>query len=272
MELASTPVRKKRSTTPKSPVAGQLSKFLNSKTPKTAIDLMLICATVGENHWDTLLTEDVVELISSASDLEEKFLTALCKQPGQPFAHLVIDAYLSKSKKESVNNFFSADSLKKRNHPASLCLYGASFSSANGQNLTKVFEVLVKHGLCVDTIVSRNISDIERAASLGHRALLKIVTPHLTSFPEEVIRSILLRSMHPIESISILVDECGVSLSNFSSPKMLSIAKQDARCYISARLSRLSRIPEAELKEDEGADDYLFDIDKANSQEIFEDA
>lgn len=270
MDLALQPVRKKRSTTPKSPVAGQLSKFLNSPTPKTAIDLMLICATVGENHWDTLLTQDVVQMIAGSPEIEEKFLTALCKQPGQPFAHSVMDAYLRNSSPQRVSEFLSTDSLKRRNHPATLCLYGASFSSVNGQNLTKVFEVLIKHGLCVDTVVTRNISDIERAASLGHRALLKIVAPHLTRFPEEVVRSILLKSMHPIESISILIDECGVSISNFCSPKMLSIAKQDARCYINARLSRMKRIPESELREDEISDDYLFEIDKLHAQEIVE--
>lgn len=265
MEATITPVRKKRSGTPKSPVASQLSRFFNSRSPKSAIDLMLACATIGENHWDTLLDKDTVDLIASSPELEEKFLSALCKQPGLPYAHFVMGCYLKHMDKNSLAKLFSTEALKKRNHPASVCLYGASFSSVSGQNLTKVFEQLLIHGLSADDITDRNISDVARAASLGHKDLLKILIPRLTTLPEDIIRAIFERSMHPIESISIMVDDCGVPLTAFTTPKMLAIAKRDPRCYISARLSRQKRIPEAIFKDDDSDD--LFEPDRCITQE-----
>jgi hypothetical protein len=265
METTLTPVRKKRSGTPKSPVAPQLSRFFNTRSPKSAIDLMIACATIGENHWDTLLDKDTVDLIASAPELEEKFLAALCKQPGLPFAHCVMGSYLKHMNKDSIAKLFSTEALKKRNHPASVCLYGASFSSTSGQNLTKVFEQLLVHGLSADDITDRNISDVARAASLGHKDLLKILIPRLTTLPDEIIRAIFERSMHPIESISTLVDECGVPLTAFTTPKMLALAKREPRCYISARLSRQRRIPEAVFKDDDSDD--LFEPDRCNNQE-----
>jgi len=269
METITTPVRKKRSTTPKSPVAPQLSRFLNNRTPKSAIDLMVACATLGENHWDTLLDKDTVELIASSPALEEKFLTTLCKQPGLPYAHFVMGAYLRHLEQSSLERLFSAESLKRRNHPASICLYGASFSSAGGQNLTKVFEQLLIHGLSADTITDRNLSDVARAASLGHKDLLKVLVPRLTHLPDDVIRAIFERSMHPIDSISILIDECAVPLSVFTNPKMLALAKREPRYYISARLSRQKRIPEILFKDDDSDD--LFEPDRFLDEEILED-
>jgi hypothetical protein len=257
MELKTVIPAKKRSGNPKSPTAGQLARYLNTKTSKAAVDLMIMCAVVGDNYWETLLDYETVQKISETPDLEDKFITALCKQPGQPFAHEVVNAYFKHISDEAKAIFFSEAALKRRSHPASLCMYGASFSSESGLNLTKVLAQLINHGLSADFIVNRNMADIERAASLGHRALLKIITPRLSIFPEEVIRSILTKSMHPIISISILVDECGVPLVAFSSQKMISIAKQEARCYINARLSRAKRIPEAEIKDDDSSEDHV---------------
>jgi hypothetical protein len=208
-----------------------------------------------------MMTPPTAQLIASQSEIEEKFLQNLCKQPGLPYAAEVIGAYLANLTESDRARLLCSEALLRRTHPAITCFYGASFSSESGQNLTRVLEQMIKYGLCVETLVERNISELERAASLGHRNLLKIVTPCLKVFPEDVIRFVISRGMHPIDSISMLVDECGVPLTAFASPKLLAAAKEDPRCYISGRLSREKPIPEVEFK-DEDSTDELFEPDR----------
>ena len=259
--------KKKRSGSLKSPTTAPLSRYLVSKTVKSLTDLLLVCATFGENHWDSLLDEKTVAEISEKPDTQEKFLTALCKQPGLPFSDQILDTYLSRLELNAKQRFFSSASLKRRNHPASLCLYGASFCSPGGKNLTKVLDVLIRHGLNVETVVNRNMSDIERAASLGHRELLRIITPHLNTFPEDVIRSIYTKSMHPIESICILIDECAVDINAFMNTKLLGLAKEETRYYVSARMTRQNRIPIQERKEEDSFEEQITRLErKARNQ------
>lgn len=261
MESTTTPARKKRASTRKSPVASQLSRYNSQKTPKAAVDLMLACANVGENCWDTVMTGDVAASIAAMPALEEKFLQSLCKQPGLPYSAEVMGAYLRNLSDADKKRLLGTEAILRRTHPFNTCIYGASFSSEGGQNLTRVLEQAISHGLCVETLVARNMTEIERAASLGHRNLLKLIAPRLRVFPEEVIRYVLQRGMHPIDSISMLVDECGVPLSSFATTKLLSVAKEDPRCYISGRLSREKPIPEIELK-DEDSTEELFVPDR----------
>ena len=257
MSQIPTKTRKKRTGVPKSPVAPQLSRFRNHGTPKSAVDLMLACATTGEALWATELTPEVAAKIASMPALEEKFLNNLCRQPGLPHAGEVMGAYLQAVGPEGRDRLFAPAEIQRKNHFTTTCFYGASFSSASGHNLTKVVAHMLDNGLCAESLITRNIPELQRAASLGHKALLQLMIPRLSNFPEEVIRSVLQNSMHPIESISILVDECGLPMTTFCNPKFLAGAKATARCYISSRLSRMCRIPEMEAAEDDSCDDLF---------------
>jgi hypothetical protein len=258
------PVHEKTATKPKAS-AGRISaenslfKFLANKTPETAVSVLSACAASGDDCWISMLDRDMAIRISQNASLMSKLVMNLCKQPGMPYADIILDCFLSFLPVESVQALFSGPQIKKRSHPAVTCFYNASFPSPSGINLTQVLAILVKHGLPIETIALKNITDMERAASYGHRNFLVLVVPRLTGVPDEIIKAAMIKSIYPVTSISILVDDCKLPLSLFSQQRFLLLAKPEARSYINARLSRNDRIPEIVYSDNDMSDDIYGD-------------
>lgn len=250
---------KQRATVGRMSAENSLLKFVSSQTPEAAVLVMLACAATGEECWVPLLDKEMAERIAANSILTHKLMTGLCKQPGLPYSYVIMETFLTYLNSDAIENIFSPAALKKRSNPAIVCFYNASFSSPSGHHLTKVLEILIRFGLPVEAVALKNIADLERAASFGHRDFLKIIIPELSVLPDEVIKSAMIKSMFPMNSISILVDECNISLKTLAQPRIMASAKPEARSYISARMTRMERIPETIFNEIDGLDGPLND-------------
>lgn len=244
MPVQETTAGKSKASAGRMSAENSMIKFLTNKSPEAAVNLLTACAATGEECWRTMVDAEMAEKLASDKSMFLKFINNMCKLPGSIYAGAILDEVLGLVPKTALDDLFTGPDLKKKSHPASTCFYNASFCSASGVLLTKVLEVLIKHGMPVASVAAKNIADLERAASFGHREFLKIVVPSLPSLHDDVIKAVMVKSMYPMVSISILVDECGIPLSLFASQRILSMAKPEARAYVNARLTRLERIPE----------------------------
>jgi hypothetical protein len=230
-----------------------LIHFTSTPSPEAAVAVMTVAAATGDSSWEGFVDTAMAADIARNSALCMKFLGSLSKQPPLPHAPHVLDKFLSLLDAQAVAAIFDETALRRRSHPAIACFYHASFASPSGIAITRVLQVYIKYGLPVASVVKKNICDLERATSFGHRSFLKVVIPLLQELPDEVVRSALCKSLCPMESISILVDDCSIPLQKLTTPRLLAMAKPEARCYLHARHTRQFPIPETVLADGDSA-------------------
>jgi hypothetical protein len=219
--------------------------YMVEHTPSAAVMVAIQCARDGATHFRELFSAGLGWKLRTDETLEAEFLNVLCKEEGLAYAAPVVECYLDGLDEYDLKRLLTGNPLKKKGHPANACFYGASFTTGSGPHFLDVLDVLIEHGLDLNILSVRNCAELERAASLCHREFLRLVVPKIQSLPEEVVRCVLVKSMKPAESISILVDECGVPLERFLSPKLIAEAQPAARDYVHARAGRQERIPES---------------------------
>jgi hypothetical protein len=222
-----------------------LSQFVVKHAPRAAIEIAHACARTGEVHYGPLFDAGLAERLAADPDLEQAFLDPLCKDVEMIDAAPIVRSYFERIDVTRKMLLLTGPALKKKAHPANACFYGASFATGGGEGFLRTLSVLIDHGLDLETLSVRNSVELERAASVGHREFVELVVPRLLSVSDEVLRCVVTKSDRPAESISILVDGCRVPISRFLAPRIMQVARADAREYIHARLGREDRIAEA---------------------------
>lgn len=218
------------------------------------VNVVIACARDNHWLWQTLLAGGLADMIVAAPDTARHFLHTLCSRPGLPYAAEVVAGYLQCAE-GAAEQLFEPAALRKKVHPVNVCFCGASFTGAAGPHLLRVLQVFVAYGLPLDITLQRNSTEIQRAASLVHTGLLRLVAEGECMMPESVLRSVMLKSQRSAEGISFLVDECRVPLDRFLNPKLFEKAPPPTRTYLNARRARCSRIPESIVAEED--DDEL---------------
>lgn len=222
------------------------AKFVVDNATRSALDVVSACAVDGAPYWELLFSQGLADAISEDQEFESEFFQRLCAKRGLPYSARIVDTYLQQMPDDRRKRFLDVAALKRKAHPINQVFYGASFMNPSGQYMLDVFKVFVKHGLTpekVDVVAARCFDDLERTCNLVHEDFMTTVVPMLTRFPEELAQRIVSRSAQAPRVISILVTQCGVSITTFSDPKIMVMARPDVQAYISAMEARLQREP-----------------------------
>ncbi len=231
-------------------------KFIVDRTGKSAVSIINTCAMDDSPYWRPMFEAGMADAISEDPALENEFLGRMCAKPGLPHASKLIDAYLQGMPSDRKEKLFSITGIKKRGHHFSVCFYGASFKNSCGTHLLEVLKVMIVHGLPLQTLIDRNQAEVERAIFLRHTDFLKTITATGAKIPDEIIKSIMQRGQkdkdgRDIELISMLIDDCGVSVEHLMSVKFSEDARPSVRSYLQSRRVRGKRIPETVIDPEE---------------------
>lgn len=229
-------------------------RFIVDRTGRSAVSIVNTCAMDDSPYWRPMFEAGMADAISEDPQLENEFLGRMCAKPGLPHAWKLMDAYLQGMPQERKEKLFSIQGLKKRGHHFSVCFYNASFKTSCGMHLLKVLNVMIAHGLPLQPLIDRNLDEVERAAMLGYTDFLKAITSTGAKLPDEMFKSIMVRSHkdgRDIEILSMLIDQCKVSVDHLLSTKVISEAKPRTRSYLQARSVRQRRIPETAVSAEE---------------------
>ena len=225
----------------------QLARFVIDRTPKTAMEVVLTCASDGNETWKLFFQEGMADAISEDKELENEFFQRLCSKRGLPHSATIIDAYLSQMPKARRESLMDISNLKRKQHPVNLSFYCSTFSTQEGEYYLDVFKVFFKHGLTadkLDIVVNRCFDELVRGCQLGNSKFIEAVIPQLKEIPEALLQNIVSRSNIAEEVISIFVNKCNVPIEKFADHRILVSAKPEVAQYISAAVARSTRIPE----------------------------
>jgi hypothetical protein len=217
----------------------------------STIAIVLACAQDNHWLWQAVLNDETVAQISSQPEVERDLLAMLSEPPGWPFAAEILAGYFQRCDARVLERLYEPGALKRKNHPVNICFSGASFTGDAGKHLMRVLQIYVAYGLPLEITLARNSAEIQRAASLLHEDMLRLVTEGGCAMPDSVIRCVMSKSSRSAEAISFLIDHCHVPLERFLHAKLLDKAQQQARSYVHARRARCERIPESAPTEDD---------------------
>ncbi len=223
-----------------------VSLFLD-KSPDAVLDTVLACARDGDPRWKFVFGIDLVRLIASTAERQQRFFDGLLDDRPAQHGAPILNAYLGALTPAQRSALLSPAAAKAKAHPARKALRGAATKTTGFKVYCSALEVFIRHGRThglLDDIVHRERVYFGKACLQGNRGFLDLVVPNLPAISDKLLIEVV-EWENSERAVFLLHKEFGVPISQFVKPNVLGHAIEKTSEFIISMDARVNPIPDS---------------------------